>query len=62
LSGNVPLDADEENELGLGGNVSTVVILGNARETDLLLLCVTVLLDVLLSTLENNNALLLVGL
>jgi hypothetical protein len=42
--------------------VERVVLLGNAGQADLLALGITVLLDVLLSTLEDDLALLLVGL
>lgn len=59
---NVPLDADEEDQLGLRSNVGGVVVLGSAGETEPLLLLLAVLLDVLLSTLEDLRALLLVGL
>ena len=38
------------------------LLLGKATKADLLALCITVLLDVLLSTLEDDTALLLVGL
>lgn len=58
----VPLDADEEDQLGLRSNVGGVVVLGSAGETEPLLLLLAVLLDVLLSTLEDLSALLLVGL
>lgn len=56
------LDADKEDQVGLSGNVGGVVLAGNAGEADLLALCVAVLLDVLLSTLEDDATLLLVGL
>lgn len=56
------LDTDDEDELGLSGDVEAALLLGNASEADLLTLCVTVLLDVLLSALEDGLALLLVGL
>lgn len=56
------LDADEEDQLGLGLNVGSVVVLGSARETEPLLLRLAVLLNVLLSTLEDLGTLLLVGL
>jgi len=56
------LDADKEDQLGLGGDVERAILLGSARETDLLTLAIAVLLDVLLGTLEDDAALLLVGL
>lgn len=64
LGGNLvdTLDADDEDELLLGGDVEGTVLLGNAGEADLLALSVAVLLDVLLGTLEDDGTLLLVGL
>jgi len=56
------LDTDDKDELWLRWNVVGALGLGRARETDLLTLLVAVLLDVLLSTLEDDGALLLVGL
>ena len=58
----VPLDTDDEEELGLLGNVERALLLGDASEPDLLTLGIAVLLHVLLSTLEDNGALLLVDL
>ena len=57
-----PLDAHDEDELGLSRDVGGVVLLGNTGEADLLALRIAVLLNVLLSTLEDHAALLLVGL
>lgn len=64
LGGNLvdTLDADDEDQLGLGRDVERAILLGSAGEADLLALGVTVLLDVLLSTLEDDATLLLVGL
>lgn len=64
LGGNLvdTLDADNEDQLGLGRNVGGVILLGDAVKTDLLALSGTVLLNVLLSTLEDDATLLLVGL
>lgn len=64
LGGNLvdTLDADDEDELLLSGDVEGTVLLGNAGEADLLALSVAVLLDVLLGTLEDDGTLLLVGL
>lgn len=59
---NVPLDSDDEDQLLLSRNVEAALLLGDTVEADLLALRVTVLFDVLLSTLENNAALLLVEL
>jgi hypothetical protein len=51
------LDTDNEDKLGLGGNVEVTVGLGLATETDLIGLLGTVLTDVLVSTLEDDVAL-----
>jgi len=56
------LDANNEGELGLSWNIEGTLGLSQTVQTDLLALCVAVLLDVLLSALEDNLALLLVGL
>jgi hypothetical protein len=56
------LDTDNEDQLLLGWDVEGTLLLGQAVETDLLTLLVTVLLDVLLSTLEDDTTLLLLGL
>lgn len=53
------LDTDDEDELGLVWDVEGSLGLGDTSEADLLALLVTVLLDVLLSTLEDDTALLL---
>lgn len=53
------LDADDEDELGLGWDVVAALGLGNAREADLLALCIAVLLDVGLGALEDLSTLLL---
>ncbi len=58
----LPLDANDEDQLGLGRDVEGLVLLGGAAEANLLALILAVLLDVLLSTLEDDAALLLVGL
>ncbi len=58
----LPLDADHEEELGLSRDVEGAILLGSTGKADLLALGVAVLLDVLLSTLEDDLALLLVGL
>lgn len=55
------LDTDDEDQLGLSGNVGRVVGLGGAAKADLLTLSAAVLLNVLLSTLEDDATLLLVG-
>lgn len=64
LGGNLvdTLDADDEHQLALSGDVGRVVLLGGAGKADLLALSIAVLLDVLLSTLEDDATLLLVGL
>lgn len=56
------LDTDNKDKLGLGGNVEVTVGLGLATETDLIALLVAVLTDVLISTLEDNSALLALSL
>ena len=47
------LDASNEDELGLGGDIVAALGLGDASETDLLTLVVAVLLDVGLGALED---------
>lgn len=59
---NIPLDTDDEDQLGLLGHVEFAGLLGNTSQADLLALRIAVLLDVLLGTLEDNTTLLLVGL
>ena len=59
---NIPLDTDNEDQVGLRGDVELAALLGNTAETDLLTLSIAVLLNVLLSTLEDDATLLLVGL
>jgi hypothetical protein len=56
------LDTDNEDELALGWDVVGTILLGEAGETDLLALSVAVLLDVLLSTLEDDGTVVLLGL
>lgn len=56
------LDADDEGELGLGGNIVAALLLGDTGKADLLALLVAVLLDVGLGALEDGRTLLLVGL
>lgn len=53
------LDTDNEDELRLSWDVVAALLLRNARQADLLTLCVTVLLDVGLGALEDLVALLL---
>lgn len=55
------LDADQEDQVGTGGDVGRVRLAGDAVEADLLALGIAVLLDVLLGTLEEDLTLLLVG-
>ena len=52
-----PPDTDNEIHLGLGRNVEVTSSTGGPLQTDLLLLLVQVLLYVLLSPLEDDNAL-----
>lgn len=55
------LDTDDEDQLGLSRDIGRVLRLGNAVKTNLLALRIAVLLNVLLSTLEDDTTLLLVG-
>ena len=59
---NIPLDTNNENQLGLIVNVEVALLASDASQTDLLTLSVTVLLHVGFGALEDNAALLLVGL
>lgn len=59
---NGPLDTDGEDELGLGGHEERVVLAGSALGLNDIALGFGVLGGVLLRALENNGALLLVGL
>jgi len=58
----IPLDADNEDDLGLGRDVVRARLLGLTSKADLLALLVAVLLDIGLGTLEDDLTLLLVGL
>lgn len=58
----LPLDTDQEDELGLSGDVEGSLLLGDAGQPDLLTLGIAVLLHVLLGTLEDDGTLLLVRL
>jgi len=58
----IPLDADNEDDLRLGRDVVGAGLLGLTSKADLLTLLVAVLLDVGLGALEDDLALLLVGL
>lgn len=58
----LPLDTDNEDKLVLSWNVVGTILLGKTSKTDLLALSITVLLNVLLSTLEDDATLLLLGL
>lgn len=64
LGGNLvdTLDADDEDQFLLGRDVEVALLLSNALEADLLTLGIAVLIHVLLSTLEDDSSLLLVGL
>ena len=53
------LDTDDKGKLVLGRDVKLVLLLGLALQADLLTIGIAVLLDVLLSTLEDDLALLL---
>jgi hypothetical protein len=62
VCGYAPLDADGEDELGLGGHEERVVLAGSTLGLNDVALSFGVLGSVLLRTLEDNGALLLVGL
>lgn len=59
---NIPLDTDNENQLGLVWNVERAVLLADAGKTDLLALSITVFLNIGFRALEDDATLLLVGL
>lgn len=59
---NIPLDTDNEDQLGLLGNVEGTGLAALASKADLLALSIAVLLDVRLGTLEDDTTLFLVGL
>lgn len=58
----LPLNTDNEDKLLLSWDVEGAILLSKTSKTNLLALLVTVLLDVLLGTLENDTALLLLSL
>lgn len=58
----LPLDTDNKDQLLLSWDVEGTILLGQSGKTDLLALSVTVLLHILLSTLEDDSALLLLSL
>jgi hypothetical protein len=53
------LDTDDKSQLGLGRDVKGILLLRLTLQTDLLAVGIAVLFDVLLSTLEDDLALLL---
>lgn len=55
----LPLDTDDKDQLVLGRDVEGTILLGQTLKTDLLTLLIAVLLNVLLSTLEDDTTLLL---
>ena len=57
-----PLDTDNKNQLFLSGDVEGTILLGETLKTNLLTLCIPVFLDIRLSTLEDDTALLLLSL
>lgn len=59
---NAPLKSDDEVDLGLSGDVEVTSLLRLSLESDLLLLGVEVLLDVLVGPLEDDLSLGLLGL
>jgi len=64
LGGNLvdTLDSDNKDQLGLFLNVEGSALSAQSSKSDLLTLCITVFLDVLLSSFEDYAPLLLVGL
>ncbi len=62
LGVSLPLDTDNEDQFLLSGDVERTILLGQTLKADLLTLLITVLLNVLLGTLEDDAALLLLGL
>jgi hypothetical protein len=58
----LPLNTDDEDQSVFGRNIEGTLLLGKASKADLLTLCVTILLDVLLGTLEDYATLLLLSL
>jgi hypothetical protein len=58
----LPLDTDNEDQLLLSRDVERALLFGDTSETNLLALLVTVLLDVLLGTLEDDTTLFLLSL
>jgi len=56
------LDSDDEDESWLLLNVEAAALSGDTSKSDLLAFLVTVLLDILLGSLEDHSSLLLVGL
>ena len=59
---NIPLDTDNEDQLGLISNVEVALLASNTSQADLLTLSIAVLLDVGLGALEDGFTLLLAGL
>jgi hypothetical protein len=62
LIGNLPLDTNHEYQFLFSWDVEGTILLSQTGKTDLLTLLVTVLLNVLLRTLEDDTPLLLLGL
>jgi hypothetical protein len=58
----IPFDADDKDQLGLCRDVGLSAVLGETSKADLLPLGIAVFLDIFLGTLEDDAALLLVGL
>jgi len=62
LTGCLPLDTDNEDQLLLSWDVEGTILLRQPGKTDLLALLITILLDVFFGTLEDNTTLLLLSL
>jgi len=54
-------DSDYESKFWFSGNIEGAIGFGNTSETDLLPLCLTIFLNVLLGALEDGRSLFLVG-
>lgn len=62
VKGNLPLDTDDEDELGLAQHVEISFLFGEPRKANLFALCLTVFGNIGFSALEDDPTLLLLGL
>jgi len=58
----IPLDTNDEYEFRLGGDIEIALLLGKTVQTDSLTLSITIFLDILLGSFENNLTFRLVSL